>query len=269
MYGITIYLRSNYNREKQKAEERAAMIETQNIQIRLQNDQLQRLNQEKNKMLSVLGHDLRSPLNAITTVLDFLTNYEVSEEQRMQLKRDLLHTTRNASDILSNLLAWSSGQMKGLQPHIEKINLPQLLGKVVQGQQLQADKKEIRVIIDAAEDCSVLADFNMLELTLRNLVNNALKFTHRGGEVTIRTVCDKDCVISISDNGIGMSLEQLDTLFTMDIHSTYGTNNETGIGLGLLLCREFTEIQQGTMWVQSQEGSGSTFSIRLPAGPAA
>lgn len=268
MYFITIYLRSNYNREKNIAEERAAKIEEQNAQIISQNEELQRLNQEKNKMLSLMGHDLRGPLNSITTVLNFLTNYPVPDEQRKVLKKELLQTTRNASEMLSNLVTWSSDQMNGMQLRIEPVNGLAIIQKVVAVQKMLAATKDITISVQVKDDFIVMADATMLELAFRNIVNNAVKFTNTFGIVSIKVQKKQEhYIICIQDNGIGMEKSQVERLFTMDIHSTYGTNNEKGIGLGLVLSNEFTEMQQGSITVESQKGVGTSFFIRMPAAP--
>lgn len=258
MYFVTMYLRSSYNKEKQIAEERAALIITQN-------EQLQKLNQEKTKLLSILGHDLRSPLNSITTVLNFLTNYPLPEEHRLRLQKELLDTTRNTSEMLLNLLSWSSEQMHGIEPKLISVNVQTALQKVLENQQLIANSKDIKITTSIAEDLCVLADYNMIEVVLRNIINNAIKFTAPLGVVNI--IATKNvggCMIDVKDTGIGMSEEQMSTLFTMDIHSTFGTNNEKGIGLGLVLCKEFTEMQGGKIWVESTIGKGSIFHISMP-----
>jgi len=258
MYLVTRYLLSSYEREKKKAEERELLITAQNAQ-------LQKLNQEKTKILSILGHDLRSPLNSITTVLNVLANYPLPEEHRLRLQKELLDTTRNTSEMLMNLLSWSSEQMQGIEPKLISVNVQMVLQKVLENQQFIAQSKEIKFTTYIDQSIYVLADYNMLEVVLRNLINNAIKFTAPLGMVTIAAQkTDDSCLISIQDNGIGMSEEQLSTLFTMDIHSTYGTNNEKGIGLGLVLCKDFTELQGGKIWVESTVGQGSVFYISLP-----
>ncbi|MES2480011.1 MAG: HAMP domain-containing sensor histidine kinase [Bacteroidota bacterium] len=258
MYFITMYLLDSYKIEKQNAEDRATMIAAQN-------EKLQKLNQEKTKILSILGHDLRSPLNSITTVLNFLTNYPLPEEHRLRLQRELLETTRNTSEMLANLLSWSSEQMHGIEPKLIQVNLLLVIHKVMEYQQLIADSKEIKINIHINDDIVVLADYNLLELTMRNIINNAIKFTPPMGAVTLSASIDENtCLIKVKDTGIGMNSEQMNSLFTMDIHSTYGTNNEKGIGLGLVLCKEFTEMQGGKIQVDSAEGKGSVFQLSMP-----
>lgn len=259
IYFITVYLRQNYENEQLIAEENAKLIAAQNTQ-------LQALNDEKTKLLSILSHDLKSPLNSITMVLNMLTSYELPEAQKTRLTQELLNTTRNTSEMLVNLLSWSSNQLKGLKCVTEKLNLSLMVQNVLQVQDIIASQKQIKIEVKIDDNIFLLADSNMMELTLRNLVNNAIKFTPPLGHISISANLDDEnnCIIVFRDNGIGMSQELLDTLFKMDIHSTYGTNNEKGIGLGLVLCKEFTELQGGSIWVHSQLGSGSIFYLKMP-----
>jgi two-component system sensor histidine kinase/response regulator len=265
MYFITIYLRSNYDRERRLTEEHSLKIQQQNTQIIAQNEQLQKLNIEKSKILSVLSHDLRGPLSSITSVLELLTNYPIPEQRQKEMKSDLLLSTRNTSDLVSNLLSWSTQQMNGLQAKLEGVNVLQIVQLVLQVQQPLAQAKAISLRMQIKEDHEVYADKNLLEQCIRNIVNNAVKFTADGGVINISTSAEGDrCIIAIKDNGIGMSEEQLQMLFRLDIHSTYGTNNEKGIGLGLALCKEFAALQHAELSAKSENGRGSTFSISIP-----
>lgn len=265
MYYITVYLRSNYNRERQQVEEHAAKIEEQNLRIREQYSELEKLSLEKTKLISVLGQDLRGPLNAIASVLELLTSYPVPEQRARELQKGLLQTTRNTSDVLSNLLLWTSRQMKGITVELQRIRLLELMQKLVTGQQNLAEQKSITLSVDVSEDIYLLADANLLELALRNVLNNALKFTGDKGLVEVIAEVGEDTAdIKVIDNGIGMMPEQMDQLFSLNIHSTVGTNNEKGIGLGLVLTKEFIEAQGGTISAESREGFGSTFTIRVP-----
>lgn len=259
VFFIITYLRSSYFNEKRIAEERAELIE-------LQNQELLKLNAEKNKLFSILAHDLRSPLNSITSVLNLLTSYPVSEEQRTKLKQELLDTTRNTSEMLLNLLSWSTGQLKGIEPKAQLLVLKDVLQRVMQMQQLIAQSKDIQIEDTVAEDIQLYADPDMLELILRNLINNAIKFTEPGGRVLLRATSNElDCLICVEDTGIGMTQDQVEQLFSLDIHSTYGTANEKGIGIGLMLCKDFTQMLGGALWVQSQQNQGSIFYLQFPS----
>ncbi|GAA4449410.1 HAMP domain-containing sensor histidine kinase [Rurimicrobium arvi] len=265
MYCITIYLRSNYNRETRLSAEHARQIEEQNQQIRLQYQELEKLGQEKNKLISVLGQDLRGPLNSISSVLELLTTYPVPEQRARELQKGLLQTTRNTSDILTNLLTWTSRQMKGMTVSLQRVRLLEIVQQVLASQQSLSEAKSITVQVDISDSIYIMADPDMLVLVLRNILNNALKFTGNRGLIEMAAEeRGNSCVITITDNGIGMFPEQLAQLFSMNIHSTFGTNNEKGIGLGLVLCKDFTEAQGGTIHAHSEEGVGTVLSVSLP-----
>lgn len=265
MYYITVYLRSNYNRERRLAAEHACKIEEQNLRIREQYSELEKLSSEKTKLISVLGQDLRGPLQSIASVLELLTTYPVPEQRALELQKGLLQTTRNTSDVLSNLLLWTSRQMKGITVELQRIRLLEMMQRVVAGQQNLAEQKLITLSVDISEDIYLRADANLLELALRNVLNNALKFTGDKGLVEITAeVGEHTADIKVIDNGIGMLPEQMQQLFSLHVHSTVGTNSEKGIGLGMVLTKEFVEAQGGSIRAESREGFGSTFMITMP-----
>lgn len=265
MYCITVYLRTNYNRERLLSEEHSRKIEEQNQHIRQQYSEMEKLSLEKTKLISVLGQDLRGPLQSIASVLELLTTYPVPEQRALELQKGLLQTTRNTSDILNNLLIWTSRQIKGINVELQRVRLLELVQHVITSQQNLAEQKSITVSVDVSDDIYLTADTNLLELALRNVLNNALKFTGDRGLVELTAeLIEKEVLIKVSDNGIGMMKEQMTQLFGLDIHSTFGTNNEKGIGLGLVLTKEFLEAQGGNIRAESREGFGSTFSITLP-----
>lgn len=265
MYAITVYLRSNYNRERQLSEEHARKIEEQKEHILEQYAQMEKLSSEKTKMISVLGQDLRGHLQSIASVLELLTTYPVPEQRAKELQKGLLQTTRNTSDILNNLLIWTSRQLKGITVDLQRLRLLELIQKVAASQQNLAEQKSITISIDVSDEIYLLADIQLLEHALKNVLNNALKFTGDKGLVSITAVAaDKTATIKVIDNGIGMMPEQMTQLFSLNIHSTFGTNNEKGIGLGLVLSKEFIDAQNGTILIESREGFGTTCAITLP-----
>ncbi|UYQ91369.1 HAMP domain-containing histidine kinase [Chitinophaga horti] len=270
VYLITNYLRNNWEREKVTAEERADKIALQNEHIVHQNTNLDELNQKKDKLFSIISHDLQSPLHSILSTLELLAEFDLSEADQKKLAEGLLIMTRNTANMLSNLLTWSKNQISGVNFSLTEVSIATLVERVLSVQTLLARKKDCRVstYIDAA--AVVHTDINMLELIVRNLINNAIKFTREGGEIIIRTELKAgECILSVKDTGIGMTREQEANLFTLSSRSTYGTNNEKGIGLGLMLCKELTELLNGKLWYETIEGVGTTFYLSLPQGKPA
>ena len=268
----TRYLRKAYERERAAAEARARLIEHQSERIKNQNRLLQEANHEKLALISILGHDLRNPLNAITGTLEILAKEELSPEQGKGLEEELLAAARNTSDLLDNVLSWVLGQIKGINPVFTTVAPVAVIDRVLEVQRFIAEKKGIRMCMDVAGDARVSADVEMLELIIRNLVSNAIKFTAQGGMVTAGVTEDTvrgECIIFVRDSGVGMTDNDIKTIFNGQIQSTYGTESEKGIGLGLFLCRELTHRLNGTIRVESEPGTGSTFYLTLPVAPAA
>jgi signal transduction histidine kinase len=168
--------------------------------------------------------------------------------------------------LLENLLEWANSQ----RGKLEFLPIPVNLKELVKDELLMAEEmaigKSIELICDVDESLTILADKNMIKTILRNLISNAIKFTHRNGEVKISArISHKHVDISVSDNGIGMTQATISKLFRLDANlSTRGTDNEKGTGLGLFLCKEFVEKHGGKIWVVSELGKGSTFNFTLP-----
>jgi signal transduction histidine kinase len=252
-----IYLITN-EREKQTAEERANKIDTQNIN-------LEQLNQKKDKLFSIIAHDLQSPLNSIITTLHLIAEYDLEEEEKKMLGDELLALTKNTSNLLTNLLTWSKLQMDGKGVRLSSENVYEAVERALSIQRMLADKKSVNLISYIDRDIHITADHNMLELVIRNLINNAIKFTPTGGEVSIDLQIKGDtCNLMVTDNGIGIDPGQQEEIFSLKTQSTFGTNNEKGIGLGLVLCKELLALQQGELWFDSVPGKGTTFYASFP-----
>lgn len=262
IYLITNYLRKNYEREKHNAEERADKIDSQNIK-------LEQLNQKKDKLFSIIAHDLQSPLNSIITTLHLIAEYELEEEEKKMLGDELLTLTKNTSNLLTNLLTWSKLQMDGKGVRLTTENVFEAVERVLSIQRMLADKKSVTIISKVDPAVNITADHNMLELVIRNLINNAIKFTPSGGRIEIGIqIKGTSCHLMISDNGIGIDPTQKEEIFSLKTQSTFGTNNEKGIGLGLVLCKELLALQDGELWFDSQKGKGTTFYASFPLSEA-
>jgi two-component system sensor histidine kinase/response regulator len=264
LYCMT-YIRRHYEAEKNSAEAKSRSIEEQNRQILKQNLELQRLNSEKNKLMSIIAHDLRSPLGSIQNSLEIITEYDLEIEDKQFIERELLLKTKKTSAMLTKLLSWSKSQMTGISVFPGRYNLADLLKNTLENETSIAAQK--RIYVDSVIDPSIeiYADADMMELIIRNLVGNAIKFTENGGSVSISTAKkDKDCWICIRDTGTGIPLEKQKEIFSLTAKSTFGTENEKGVGLGLLLCKEFITAQAGRIWYESQPGSGTAFYVAIP-----
>jgi two-component system sensor histidine kinase/response regulator len=252
------YMRSNYDQERKSAIDRAADIETKNTQLEL-------VNNEKNKLFSIVAHDLRSPLASIQSYLELLTAYSLQDAEKNEIELKLLNLTKNTSNMMTNLLSWSKSQLEGVQVNLQVLNVEKILKDMLKVEGSIAHEKGIDLTYQISHDIYAMADPNMLVLVVRNLVNNAIKFTDRGGIIEVMVEVDTECLITITDSGKGISLDDQENVFSLKAKSTFGTNNEKGVGLGLILCKEFVELQQGNISFVSVPGQGTSFVVSLPA----
>ena len=230
---------------------------------------LQEAVDSKNKLFSIIAHDLRSPFNVLMGYSDLLKEeYESFEEsQRKTIILEMAGVIGNAFRLLENLLEWSRAQTNRIRYQPEAFPLRPLIVDLATFTSETFGKKHISVIVDEVEEIDVLADKNMLSTILRNLLSNAGKFSESGRKIMIRTTLRGERVhISVMDEGIGISPDKIDTLFdpTVNVSST-GTHNEPGTGLGLSLCKEFVEMHGGEITVNSTLGDGTNFSFTIPA----
>lgn len=257
------YIRQNYDYERNLVIQKNEAIEEQNGRILNQNLILEKLNTEKDKLFSIVTHDIRTPLSSIQGYLEILADEtSITPEERAIFKQQLLEITIDTSKMLTNLLSWSKTQLEGTRANLTRLEVKTALINGLNIEKNIAIKKGVQLAIFSENDLFISADMNMFEIVIRNLVNNAIKFTKIGGEVIINATRKGDeCLITIKDNGLGMDPKLQNSLFKLTASSTYGTNNERGIGIGLLLCKEFTDMQGGKIWFESKEGSGSTFYL--------
>ena len=238
-------------------------------ELKLQNNKLQKANSEKDKFFSIIAHDIRSPFTGFIG----LTELMVSDLRSMTLEdiniiAGKMHTSaNNLFRLLTNLLDWSKIQRGLTAFNPEKLSLKKITEDNIQVFYETAKRKEIEINENINDNVFVIADKDMLETIIRNLVSNAIKFTKKNGVVTISAKQFSDKVkVSIADTGIGMDKELINDLFKVDKQTNRkGTDNEPSTGLGLILCYEFIEKHGGNIKVESEVGKGSTFSFTLPA----
>jgi two-component system sensor histidine kinase/response regulator len=182
---------------------------------------------------------------------------------------ELLTLTKNTSNLLTNLLTWSKLQMDGKGVRLSSENVYETVERVLSIQRMLADKKAVNIVSRVNPATYITADHNMLELVIRNLINNAIKFTPSGGQIDIGLqIQEHTCNLVVADNGIGIDPGQQDEIFSLKTQSTFGTNNEKGIGLGLVLCKELLALQEGELWFESTPGKGTTFYASFPLSQA-
>lgn len=266
IYIIIKFIRQSYDKEKKATEEKTIAIEISKEQILLQKDQLEQSNIEKNKLMSIISHDLRTPLINIQNYLELLNENEVDSTERPVLEKALLKSTSNAVEMLSNLLHWSKSQMEGPSVHLLEVNLLTVLLGTLEMEKIHASKKDISLNYRISPQLSVTADVDMLQLVVRNLISNAVKFTPQGGQINVDAQLVSDaCKITVSDNGQGIPRDKQEKIFSIKSEPSFGTNNERGVGLGLVLCKEFIERQGGRIGFESNPEVGSSFFIFIPS----
>jgi two-component system sensor histidine kinase/response regulator len=248
---VTIYIRNAYHNERRLAEQKARDLAASN--------------DTKNKLLSILAHDLKEPLSSIQGFLELLAVYKLDETERHDLEKELLVRTQQTSQMLVNVLSWTKSQMEGVNVKLSSLPLAETLGNTLQVLGGIAAGKGIELQNELTNNICVTGDKDMLQLVVRNLINNAIKFTNPGGLIKVNTqLANNICIISVADNGIGMPAAQQNAIFSLATNPTYGTSQEKGAGLGLVLCREFMELQGGEIWFTSEENKGSTFYMSMP-----
>ena len=249
-------------------------IHSKNMELAVMNEELktntkilEEANQTKSKLFSILGHDLRSPIGSLEGLLNLVNIGLVSQEEFQAFMPQLHKNVKNMQSTLENLLQWSISQMEGIHATPERVSVQKIADEQVHLFAEVGRAKNIQVQAEVSEKFTVWADENHLRLVLRNLINNALKFTPEGESVKILAESVQNTVvISVQDNGVGMTAEQVGKLFKKNQNfTTYGTGGEKGTGLGLQLCQEIVTKNGGEIWAISEQGKGSTFSFSLPA----
>lgn len=222
----------------------------------------------KDKFFSIIAHDLMNPFNALFGYGQLLKNSleEKSYSEAINYTEIINNSSKQVYSLLQNLLIWSRAQTGNMRFIAENVNINHLITEVYGLLNSVAHSKKISVSIDAPEDIEVPADFNMLNAVLRNLVSNAIKFTDRNGSIRIKAYTENDYIIvCVSDTGVGIEKENLKNIFSIGQSvSSKGTENETGTGLGLIICKEFIEMHRGKVWVESTPGKGSSFYFSIP-----
>jgi signal transduction histidine kinase len=240
-----------------------ADLRERNQKINEQAEKLRELNATKDKIFSIIGHDLRGPLASLRGLMGLLAGANLTHDEFTALSRKLKNNLDFVSDDLDNLLSWARSQSGGIQPQPEWFNPHTVVHELNQLYAETARVKNIALENNIPESMEIKADCNHIKLILRNLIGNSIKFSAAGGCVT---ACghahDGKVHLSIMDEGKGMSEEEMKNLFFIGTHFTkLGTNNEKGLGIGLLLVKEFAEKNNGTISVTSEVGKGSTFTV--------
>lgn len=232
-------------------------------------EELKKTIQGRDKMYSVIAHDLRSPLGSIKMVLNMFVmtmSPQMIGEEQYEMLDSANKSTEELFNLLDNLLKWTKTQTGRLKVVFQDFELVKSISGVLEIFSLVSSSKNIELIFDSNEEINVRGDIDIVKTITRNLLSNAIKFSFSGSKIIIEVKkIDNMAVVSVKDFGKGMSQEEQQKLFNSETHfSKYGTNNEEGSGLGLLLCKDFATKNRGDLWLQSEEGKGSTFFFSIP-----
>jgi len=236
--------------------------------IKKQNKELNKLNATRNKLFSIIAHDLKSPFNVLLAFSQAITeDIQNKKYEDIEKYSSMIHeTSTNTMRLLINLLEWTQTQKGNIELNPNSFNLTDLVEEVIEYNMIAAQQKNIKVSHTLQNNQELYANRNMILAVLRNLILNAIKYTHTDGRITISTETNKDETrVSVSDTGQGINAKDIKKLFHIKHNfSTPGTNKEKGTGLGLILCKELVQKHKGEIWVESKVGEGSVFTFTIP-----
>lgn len=255
---VTVYL----YRERKKANE---MLTVWSEAVDQKNQELDNLNKVKDKIFSSIAHDVRSPLASLQSLISLMNRNILSPDELHKITLELSARVNTTSAFLENLLNWSKNQIATTKANPVRTNIQSLVNECIELYSSNAKEKDIKLLNKIHEPSFIFADEEMIRITLRNLISNAIKFTCSEGDVKINAIrTDNILCISVSDSGVGIPQEDVEKIFSFEAYTTPGTAKEKGTGLGLILCKEFIEKNGGEISVDSRQGEGSTFSFTVP-----
>jgi two-component system sensor histidine kinase/response regulator len=282
-YGL--YLIKNENTIYQsKILDKSKALQQRNIQVQIQADKLKEnaallekqtkelteLNTLKNKMFGVISHDLKAPMHAIRNLFNDVEQKKISPALLQELIPEVVNDLNYTVGLMDNLLQWVKTQMQSEVVYLQKVDIGNLLEETVQLVRLQAERKQITIKVHAEEEVYGIMDKEMINLVLRNLLSNAIKFTPEKGTITVGVKANRSLLeVYVQDTGNGISHEALQKIRGNDFYTTKGTANESGTGLGLMLCKEYLLRNDSKLLIESHPGKGSIFSFTLQKSVAA
>ncbi len=266
-YGLFLIKKENVNYQASVLAKTKELAGNATI-LRAQTEELSELNSLKNKLFSVIAHDLKTPMYSLRNIFRTMQQQKVPAKEIKAMLPDMINNLNYTTGLMDNLLQWARSQMQSEGVVIQALNITPTIAETTRLLYLQAQAKQITISNECTGDAVVLADKNMIELVLRNLLSNAIKFTPQYGAVTIGVRMEgTNAAVFVADNGRGINPETLEKINQNNYFSTNGTAHEPGTGLGLLLCRDFLARNNSSLSINSQPGKGSVFSFLLPLTP--
>ncbi|AGY77778.1 sensor histidine kinase [Clostridium autoethanogenum] len=241
-------------------------------EIELQREKLSELNAFKDRLFTIVSHDIKSPLGVLLSLLDLLEDEDdIYKEENKEILYQIKENSKNTYEMIENVLQWCRSQMDGMTCNNLSWTLLDIVKNSITPLIQNAELKKIKVSYEISEEIVVCVDRDMLEIVLRNLFSNAIKFTNSGGNIKISAQEFEGMVnVAVSDNGVGMEEEKVEKLFSnFNHHTTLGTSGEKGTGIGLMVCKKLIEKNNGKIWARSSVGKGSTFGFTILSGKSA
>ncbi len=263
------YLTKPFRKEELLARVRTHLeLERARRLLKEQNKELESINAVKDRVFSIISHDLRSPLASFKLLLEVIlnSNNNLTKEDLMEGIADMKKNTEEIYNVLNNLLTWAKNEMQGIEHESVVFDINDIIINVNHFLKISADRKSIVIQINTEKNLTVIADIEMTTTIYRNLLNNALKFSHKNSKIEIDASRKKDFVeLSVKDYGKGIKKQDKNKILEeTEFLTTRGTANEIGSGIGLKLCKNFVERNKGKLWFESEEGKGSKFYFTLP-----
>jgi len=237
------------------------------LRVAGQNRQLKLLSKEKDKFFSIIAHNLKGPIGNLKIISEALAEDKQMDEESFNMLIELQkETSKDAMNLLENLLVWARVRMNQIENRAEKTNIGSLIPVILEKFQTQLESKDLTISVEVKSPAFVDVDSCILKIVMGNFISNAIKYTPNGGKIFITSkVVDSFFVIEVKDLGVGMKPKQINDLYKIDVNSsTSGTDGETGSGLGLIICKELTDLIGGKIEIDSTFGNGSTFSVYFP-----
>jgi two-component system sensor histidine kinase/response regulator len=268
--GASDFVTKPFNREELiiRLTHQISLVAAKRI-IEQQTNELKSTISGRDKLYSVIAHDLRSPLGSIKMVLNMLVTTLLPEsvgEEMFQLMKEANHIAEDTFSLLDNLLKWTKSQTGKLNIVYQDIDIVDITDDIVEIFKLNAQLKDIQITYKNDVHITVRTDVDIVKTIMRNLLSNAIKYSNSGGSINVTTEdSDGFAIVHVADHGLGISKDGQEKLFKQDVHfTTFGTANEEGSGLGLILVKDFVDKIGGKIWFESEEGKGSTFSFSIP-----
>ncbi len=260
---VLLFIVYRYSRLKKKANDKLLQ---KNQQIEKQKAELEKVNATKNRFFSIISHDLRNPLASLQGITSLLDPKILSESDLEKTQKEISRRIDGIGNVMVNLLDWAKEQMEGEVREPKAFELQKLFDEMIKLYEPTGEQKEITIKKAFEENIIPFADPNQVRVVLRNLVGNALKFTRKNGTIELDGKIEGNdrAIIMVRDSGIGMDAKRQESLFSINTVSSPGTSGEKGVGLGLMLAKEYVEKNKGEIWVESEPNKGTTFFFSLP-----